>query len=182
MPGVRQVVVGVSGSPENLPALRYAAAVAGQEHALLVAVHAWQPPGGDLAERSHPSPYLRKIWTDDAVQQLQDALGRAWADGQDDPQVRRVVYRGEAGRALVELADSADDLIAVGTGRQGKLARIRHGQVSRYCLAHAQCPVVCVPPSSLAGALPDRSFRHRELTYEHVIAEWEDEHLGRHRH
>lgn len=172
--GVRQVVVGVSGSPGNLPALRYAAAVARREHALLVAVLAWVPPGGDLAERTHPSPHLQKIWTDDVLTRLQDALGRAWAagpDGPDAPQVRRVVYRGEPGPALVELADSGDDVIIVGTGRRGRLARLRHGRVSRYCLAHAQCPVLCVPPPTLAGMLPYRSFRHRELTVEQVIAQ-----------
>jgi nucleotide-binding universal stress UspA family protein len=172
--GVRQVVVGVSGSPGNLPALRHAAVVARREHALLVPVLAWVPPGGDLAERTHPSPYLRKIWADDALARLHDALGLAWAagpDAPDAPQVRRVVYRGEPGPALVELAGSGDDLIIVGMGRRGRLARLRHGGVSRYCLAHAQCPVICVPPPTLAGVLPDWSFRHRELTVEQLIAQ-----------
>jgi hypothetical protein len=50
--------------------------------------------------------------------------------------------------------------------------------VSRYCLAHAQCPAICVPPATLAGALPDWSFRHRELTFERVIGEWQDDRRG----
>ena len=36
----------------------------------LVAVTAWVPPGGDLAERRNSSPYLRKIWRDAAWKQL----------------------------------------------------------------------------------------------------------------
>lgn len=66
----------------------------------------------------------------------------------------------------------------MGTGRRGRLARLRHGRVSRYCLAHAQCPAICVPPATLAGALPDWSFRHRELTFERVIGEWQDDRRG----
>jgi nucleotide-binding universal stress UspA family protein len=42
-----------------------------------------------------------------------------------------MVYRGDAGPALVELAGSATDLIVVGTRRRGTLARIGHGRAGR---------------------------------------------------
>jgi hypothetical protein len=46
----------------------------------------------------------------------------------------------------VQSADQTDDLLVVGTGRQGRLARLFHGSVSRYCLAHAGGAVLAVAP------------------------------------
>ena len=61
-----RVITGVSGSPRNLQALRYAAVLARGQDAALVPVLAWVPPGGDVADRRHPSGYLRRVWVDDA--------------------------------------------------------------------------------------------------------------------
>jgi hypothetical protein len=52
----------------------------------------------------------------------------------------------------------------VGTGRRGPLARLGHGHVTRYCLGHARCPVLAVPPATLAGGLPRPWSRRWELT------------------
>jgi nucleotide-binding universal stress UspA family protein len=71
---VRRIVVGVSGSPGSLQALRHAADLARAYNAPLVPVLAWIPPGGDLADRSHPSPYLRPIWRDAAGQRLRRVI------------------------------------------------------------------------------------------------------------
>jgi hypothetical protein len=46
MDGSRRVIVGVNGSVRNVQALRCAAAEARARDAVLVAVHAWVPPGG----------------------------------------------------------------------------------------------------------------------------------------
>jgi hypothetical protein len=61
------------------------------------------------------------------------------------------VARGEAGRVLVGIANTINDLLVVGTGGQRPLTRAWHGEVARYCLAHASCPVLAVPPSPLAA-------------------------------
>ena len=45
-----RVITGVSGSPRNLQALRYAALLARGQDAALVPVLAWVPPGGDVVE------------------------------------------------------------------------------------------------------------------------------------
>ncbi|HKA98543.1 MAG TPA: universal stress protein [Streptosporangiaceae bacterium] len=70
--------------------------------------------------------------------------------------------------ALVEVAHGDRDLLVVGAGRHGRLARAWHGRVSRYCVACARCPVLTVPPPALARTaghgLRAWSFRHRELT------------------
>jgi nucleotide-binding universal stress UspA family protein len=106
---MRRVVVGVHGSLGSLQALRYAANEARDRDTPLVAIIAWLPPGGDLAERRYPS---------------------------------------------------------VGTGRRG-LRRAMSRSVSRYCLAHAQCPVTAVPPSALmeetARGIHLWPLRHRAL-------------------
>ena len=94
-----------------------------------------------------------------------------------------MVVRADPGAALVEMASSADDLLVVGAGRHGRLARMRHGRVSRYCLAHARSPVLAVPPPDLSGRAARRlrawSLRRRALTVEQARHEWEGEKLSR---
>ena len=149
MPSVRRIIVGVHGSLGSLQALRYAADEARQRDVPLLPVIAWLPPGGDLAERRHSSPYLRKIWRDAAQERLaaafDDGLGGIPADVHLEPHVER----GETGPVLVDVADQPGDLLIIGTGRRGLVRRMVRGKVARYCLAHAKCPVLAVPPSAL---------------------------------
>ena len=149
MPSVRRIIVGVHGSLGSLQALRYAADEARRREVPLLPVIAWVPPGGDLAERRHSSPYLRKIWLDAARERLDaafdDGLGGIPADVHLEPHVER----GETGPVLVDVADQPDDLLIIGTGRRGLVRRMVRGKVARYCLAHANCPVLAVPPSAL---------------------------------
>src|SRR5215475_2670813 len=74
VPTVRRIIVGVHGSLGSLQALRFAADEARQRSVPLLAVTAWVPPGGDMAERRHSSPYLRKIWRDAAWERLWTAF------------------------------------------------------------------------------------------------------------
>ena len=78
-----------------------------------------------------------------------------------------VVMRGDAGRILVRAASQEDDLLVVGAGRRGVLTRLLRRRVCRYCLAHAVCPVLVVPPSELAQEMEHRVHawivRHRSL-------------------
>jgi nucleotide-binding universal stress UspA family protein len=166
---VRRVIVGVSGSPSSLLALRYAAGMARTHEAPLVPVIAWSPPGGDLADRNHPSPYLRQIWIDAAGQRLHAALEMALGGVPTDLAVESQVVRGDAGAVLVNVAAEDGDLLVVGAGRRGALRRALACRVSRYCVAHAHCPVVAVPPPTLARlsqGLRGWAFRHRGLTPE----------------
>ena len=149
MATVRRVIVGVHGSLGSLQALRYAAEEARQRDVPLIPVIAWIPPGGDMAERRHSSPYLRKIWRDAAWERLRaafdDGLGGLPADLRVEPHVER----GEAGPVLVDVASEPEDLLVIGTGRRAVLRRMFRGSVGRYCLAHAKCPVLAIPPSAL---------------------------------
>jgi nucleotide-binding universal stress UspA family protein len=149
VPTVRRIIVGVHGSLGSLQALRYAAAEARQRDVPLLPVIAWVPPGGDLAERRHSSPYLRKIWREAAWERLKtafdDGLGGFPADLRIEPRVER----GETGPVLVDTANDPEDLLVIGTGRRTALGRMLRPKVGRYCLAHAKCPVLAVPPSAL---------------------------------
>jgi nucleotide-binding universal stress UspA family protein len=172
MPGVDRVIAGTSGSPGSLRALRYAEVLARAHDAALVPVIAWVPPEGDRAPRLH-SGYLRQVWQDMACQHLRDALIAVWGEVPDDPRVQPHVERGAAGWVLVSIACRPGDQRVVGAGRRGALARTVSCQVSRYCVAHAQCPVLTVPPAALAqeirhGRLP-WAFWHRTLTPARVL-------------
>jgi nucleotide-binding universal stress UspA family protein len=149
VPTVRRIIVGVHGSLGSLQALRYAADEARQRDVPLVPVIAWVPPGGDLAERRHSSAYLRKLWREAARERLNaafdDGLGGVPADLRVEPHVER----GETGAVLVDVASHPEDLLIIGTGRRRILRRLFRTSVPRYCLAHAKCPVLAVPPSAL---------------------------------
>ena len=66
-----------------------------------------------------------------------------------DLQVEPHVERGETGAVLVDVANHPEDLLIIGTGRRRLLRRLFRSSVTRYCLAHAKCPVLAVPPSAL---------------------------------
>jgi nucleotide-binding universal stress UspA family protein len=164
--GVRRIIVGVSGSPGSLQALRHAADLARVHQAALVPVLAWLPPGGELADRSHPSPYLRTIWRDAAWKRLWEAVELALGGVPEDVAFESDVVRGDPAHVLVDIASHPDDILVIGAGRRGNLAHALSCRVSRYCLARAQCPVVAVPPPALAQVshgLRGWAFRHRGL-------------------
>ncbi len=175
MPGIDRVIVGASGSPGSLRALRYAEILARAHEAALVPVLAWVPPEGDHAPRLQSSGYLRQVWHDAACQRLRDALTAAWGEVPDDPMVQPHVERGAAGWVLVSIACRPGDLLVEGAGRRGALARAVSCKVSRYCVAHAQCPVLAIPPPALAREIGHSrlgwAFRHRALTPDKVLGD-----------
>jgi nucleotide-binding universal stress UspA family protein len=168
VPGACRIIVGASGSPGSLQALRFAADLARGDDAPLVPVLAWTPPGGELADRRQPSLYLRKVWKEAAWQRLWDALDLAWGGLPADLRATPAVQRGAAGPVLVDAACRPGDLLVVGAGRRGGLRRLAGCRVSRYCLAHARCPLVAVPPADLAQQaarlLGGRLFARRALS------------------
>ena len=173
MSGLRRVIVGASGSPGNLCALRYAEHLARATGATLIPVHAWIPPGGDVADRRCPSFYLRRVWTEDARQRLRETLQVAWGQPPADLTIEPVVERGEPGPVLIAIAYQPGDILVIGTGRRGTLAHLLCGRVSRYCLAHAHVPLVAIPPPALASYFKNSPVRwmfwHRPLTPDGVL-------------
>jgi Universal stress protein family len=131
-------------------------------------VLAWLPPEGDRGCRIPHSGYLRQVCREMACQQLREALVAVWGEVPDDPMVQPRAERGEPGWVLVSIACCPDDLLVVGAGRRGALARAVSCRVSRYCMAHARCPVLTVPPAALAQEVRHArlawAFWHRRLT------------------
>ena len=150
MRGIDRVIVGASGSPGSLRALRYAEAEARAHEALLIPVIAWLPPGGDRGVPDPSEGYLRKVWRDLAWQRLREALTAVWGEVPGDPMVQPQVERGPAGWVLVSVARRPGDLLVLGAGHNAAPARLVSCGASRYCLAHAHCPVLIVPPDALA--------------------------------
>ena len=173
MSGVGRLIVGTSGSPGSLQALRYGEGLARAHGAVLIPVLAWELPGGDHAVRVQPSGELRQEWRNFACQRLRDALIAVWGKIPGDPLVQPHLERGPAGWVLVNLARRPGDVLVVGAGRRGALARMAFSKVSRYCLAHAQCPVLAIPPPALARELRHGRlawvFWHRPLTPEQIL-------------
>jgi nucleotide-binding universal stress UspA family protein len=169
--GRARAVVGVSGSPGSLAAPHRAVREARRTDAELLAVLAWEPPGGELAHGrsmlAHPVADLRRA----AADRLLAVLDAAFGEASPGIPFRGLVVQGTAGRALVETADRPDDLLVVGAVPRGPL-RALFPSVTRYCVTHAACPVLTVPPSPLEGELASlhrrislgRAVDARELT------------------
>jgi nucleotide-binding universal stress UspA family protein len=148
----RRVIAGVSGSPGSLQALRYAAALARSDNAVLAPVLAWIPPGGELADRRAPCPQLRSAWQKAAWERLRRAVDLAIGGPPDDLVFTPEIVRGPAGEVLSALARQPGDVLVIGAGRRGA-GRLTACRVSKYCLGHAHCPVIAVPPPELAAEL-----------------------------
>ena len=152
MPRTRRIVAGVSGSPGNLPALRYAADLARARDSALTFVHAWMPTGPEFAAWQFPADPLVLQRQDDAWQRLWRALDAAFGGLPPDLEAEPLIMRGSPGPVLVGTASQDGDTLVVGAGRRGAFGRLRHGRVGRYCLAHAGCPVTAIPSPVLGRA------------------------------
>lgn len=164
---IGRVVAGVDGSPGSLEALRYALGQARLLDAVLMPVLAWQMPGGEVAARRAPSPAYAGIVRDMAEQQLLRAFDEGLGALPDDVRVEACITRGAAGPALVEAASRRSDLLVIGAGRRGRLRHALHGATARYCLAHAACPVLAVPPPPLQAVMP--APWRRKLTVDSLL-------------
>jgi nucleotide-binding universal stress UspA family protein len=155
---VRRVVVGVSGSIANIPALRVAVDRAQAFGVPLVAVLAWTPVGGEFAYRCRPCPPILRVWQQAARDRLALAFDQTFgADPSQQPRAERMVVRAEPSAALIQLADEPTDLLVVGTGGRALRSRLFPSRVLTQCLRHAACPVLSVPPPEMLKDL--RGYR-----------------------
>jgi nucleotide-binding universal stress UspA family protein len=106
-----------------------------------------------MADRRFPNPELRAMWRQAAVDRLSRAIELALGGPPADVEFNPGIGRGEAGQVLTSIAAQPGDVLVIGAGRHGLLRRLVCCRVSRYCLSHACCPLVAVPPSPLADDL-----------------------------
>jgi nucleotide-binding universal stress UspA family protein len=153
----RRVVVGVQHSVAGLQALRRGVEEARRHRATLYAVRALAAAGGPYPGFT-PWRVELTVW---AAELIEQAFAEALGGVPPDVEVRTAALDGAAGPALVAFADRPDDLLVVGCAQRRGLGRARSGWVARYCVRHAACPVLVVPPPPLA--LVDRRALSREL-------------------
>jgi nucleotide-binding universal stress UspA family protein len=140
----RRVIVGVEVSVAGLAALRVAATRAERGEAELIAVRVLP-----VTSTTHPAVLagLRQDLSATAYDLVAQAFAQALGGPPRGVATRAVLLDGPVGPALVGLADRADDLLVLGARRR---RRAFGHQPGRYCVAHAQCPVLVVPPPELA--------------------------------
>jgi nucleotide-binding universal stress UspA family protein len=162
---IGRVIVGVDGSPGSLEALRHALGQARRLEAVLMPVLAWEPPGGHQAARRAPSAQYHRLLREIAETELRKAFDQGLGGMPGDVALEGLVVMGAPGAALVQAADRGNDLLVIGAGRRGALRHPLRAGTARYCLAHATCPVIAVPPARLQTELPPRLRRRREISH-----------------
>ncbi|MFD0275670.1 universal stress protein [Kitasatospora sp. NPDC127111] len=163
--GRPRIVVGVSGSLGSLAALHHAVAEARRTDAEVLAVHCWTPPGGEFGYRRSPCPPLLAACRDAAATRLRQALDEAFGGAHAGVRLHCQIVRGETGEALVRSADRPGDLLVLGAGGRGPLARLLRPSVTAYCVRRATCPVLAVPRPPLQRELEalERGHHHALL-------------------
>ncbi|GHB31574.1 hypothetical protein GCM10010331_17780 [Streptomyces xanthochromogenes] len=160
MPQRRRVVVGVSGSLGSVTALHRAADESHRTGATLWAVLAWELPGGDLGHRGPACRPLLAECRRRAGERLLETIDDAFGIAGPGVAMEGLVVLGTPGSALLSVADRPDDLLVVGAGTRGWFRRALRPSTARYCLAHASCAVLAVPPSPLQDELATVHWRN----------------------
>jgi nucleotide-binding universal stress UspA family protein len=147
--GEQVVVVGVDGSPASYTALRWALAHAARIGAQVHAVRGWTPVvarrwEAEVTGEPVPAEPEQEVRAERELEQVVAAALARIPGGATPIAVRRSVVRGSAGPALVGEADGAA-LLVVGHGPRA--SGLLHRSVSWYCLRHATCPVLIIPPT-----------------------------------
>jgi nucleotide-binding universal stress UspA family protein len=154
-----RVVVGVDPSLSGLQALRVAVAQARARAAVLHAVRTVEPAprNPDLTVGAGPED---SVLTSAAVAVIDRAFAETMGAPPTDIEVQIVAVPDSPGPVLVEYACQDSDLLVLGAGRRGRLPRWWGGKVVRYCVTHACCPVLVVPPPPLTrGGSPRALMR-----------------------
>ena len=157
--GTGRVILGVGESWGGLQALRYAVAEARRRGTTLDAVRTWRCP------TVWPAPELSQLGRDlaaDAEMRARRAFDNALGGIPTDVEVTLTVAEGLPGEVLVARADRDDDVIVVAVSRRSRHGLFERISVSGYCARHASCPVVAVPPPTLARQEQVRRL-HREV-------------------
>ena len=142
-----EIVVGLDVSPASHAALAWAANQARTTGAELRAVHALLVPAAMLASVDWLSVPTSTVGADKAEAAYRNAVTAMWEMVQPEPSWRLEFYNADAGRLLIAESTHAA-LLVIGTREHVGWGRILNGSISHFCLSHAICPVVAVPPAA----------------------------------
>jgi nucleotide-binding universal stress UspA family protein len=153
-----RILVGLDLSPSGRAALQWAAEQARLMARKLVAINAVPiPPSlAPIGVLAMPEAAMDESKIDSSYR---DAIRAVWDSVLPVPGWTLEFVLDDPGPALVRRSGEAT-LLVVGTREHVGLARLVSGSVSRYCLSHAQCPVVIVPVDNRAVS-SDESARDR---------------------
>lgn len=153
VPGAGRIVVGIDGSRFGVGALRWALQEGARRGCIVEATMAWQPESPpEAAQRLGVPRRLPEELRQRHAEKLAESVTEATrGDHSLDP--RQVLARGWPPELLVRASMGAVLLVLGGHGRGG-LMDSAIGSVTEYCIRHAYCPVVVVPPRL---AIPDAS-------------------------
>ncbi|HWB34970.1 MAG TPA: universal stress protein, partial [Rugosimonospora sp.] len=146
-----RVVLGIDDTPAGWAALRAAVELARQRDAVLYAVRVLPA----AAAGRTPVPVLRTDLVVAAATLVHDSFLQALGGVPAGLSVQVATVDGPVGPALVALADRESDVLVVGGRRRHRT--LGH-QPGRYCVAHAVCPVLVVPPPALGRGQSTRKL------------------------
>jgi nucleotide-binding universal stress UspA family protein len=138
---VARVVVGVDGSPASHEALTRAAAEAELRHLPLCIVTAWTIPIVATPYLIDPDPTPFAQGAKQLLEELVDEVKTAYPSMTIDPDT----VCDDARSALLDRVEP-DDLLVVGSRGHSGVVGLLLGSVATYCVNHAPCPVLVVPP------------------------------------
>lgn len=141
------ILVGLDLSRSGRAALQWAAQQARLTGRRLVAINAVPiPPSlAPIGVIAMPEPAMDESYID---RPYREAIHAVWESIKPELGWSLEFVLDDPGPALVRRSTEAT-LLVVGTHEHVGLARLVSGSVSRYCLSHAQCPTVIVPPTSV---------------------------------
>jgi nucleotide-binding universal stress UspA family protein len=146
---IREIVVGVDGSPHSVAALRWAVREAQVRHSPLTAVHVYPHPAAMLAPGVLTS--LQRAGVASFQAQAHEVAQRALDDfivrtlrPDAGATVERAVVPGTAASVLVDEAADPATMLVMGSRGHGGFTGLLLGSVSQQCLHHARGPVVVV--------------------------------------
>lgn len=155
-----RIVVGVNGSLNSVAALRRAGVEARLTGRRLLAVLVWRVHGADpppCVIRSGPRG-TRAV----AMRLLRETLDEVFGSTDTDIHIDGLALSGAAGHTLVQIANRENDLLVIGGGHRKRFGRWR-SPVAHYCVTHAVCPVLTVPPPPLQLDLEALTHKRRLL-------------------
>ena len=177
-----RVYVGVDGSLSGLRALRQAVAEARNHRAELHVVHVRDVlPArsrqvgmfGLALPESDYQPVSRCQLDADADALITDSLQRGLGGPPGDVSVRRVVLVGHPAKALANVAGGSHDLLVVGTDGDSWWHHPLRRSMSTFCIRHARCPVLVVPPDDFVRTVRRRTRFRRSPLPRHPWAEFD---------
>jgi nucleotide-binding universal stress UspA family protein len=150
---MKELVVGLDGSPDSRRALRWAAAVAARAAVPIRAVQAWSYPPLTVVPgwSTLVSPTeMDERTADDTRAVVGDVLDEVPGT------VTVEALRGPAASAILKTV-GPDSMLVLGSRGRGGFAGLVLGSVSRECIEHAPCPVVIArddgPPTAEDGVI-----------------------------